>query len=108
MWSEVAVNRIRRKGNLLSACLEVPIANHHAISEPSQWPSRSVEHERQRNWIRRAAVGVFNEPASRQIVTGNGGRGDGNLALLFRRDDLMAVAVNYVDSAIGVNVDFGD
>jgi hypothetical protein len=30
------------------------------------------------------------------------------LALLFRRDDLMAVSLNYVDSAIGVNVDFGN
>jgi hypothetical protein len=61
------MNRVGREGNLLSACFEVPIANHHAIAEPSQGPSRSVEHERQRNWIRRAAVAVFNEPASRQL-----------------------------------------
>ena len=57
------MNRIGREGNLLSASLEMPIANHHAIAESSQGPSRSVEHERQRNWIGRAAVAVFNEPA---------------------------------------------
>ena len=108
LWNEVAMNRIGREGTLLSACLEVPIANHHAIAEPPQWPSRSVEHERHRSWIGRAAVAVFNGPASRQTVLGNGRRGNGNLALLFRRDDLMAVSLNYVDSAIGVNVDFGN
>src|SRR5438128_12422329 len=74
MWCKPAMYGVCVERNLLPANPKTPITYGHSISEFMQWSSRPVDDERQRNWIRRTAILVVDQPTRCPLIVGNARR----------------------------------